>query len=195
MDLASVVAALASVGVRVSGSTPNNNIQEDSSRACPTGLAGPEPSGTHNDPGQHFQLHSHTTIHNRTQLRSPNHSHPHQPHQTAPRPRTSTPHPAASLSLTHKQASNQRQALNRGSNAMYHILASTRDGPGLDGQVDSYGQTSEDFRQWAPQVRANAPPAKAKASRAPSDAPGLWSQYATRHSDATLAGLVSSTLV
>ena len=54
MDLASVVAALASVGVRVSGSTPNNNIQEDSSRACPTGLAGPEPSGTHNDPGQHF---------------------------------------------------------------------------------------------------------------------------------------------
>ena len=52
MDLASVVAALASVGVRVSGSTPNNNIQGDSSRACPTGLAGPEPSGTHNDPGQ-----------------------------------------------------------------------------------------------------------------------------------------------
>ena len=56
MDLASVVAALASVGVRVSGSNPNNNIQGDSSRACPTGLAGPEPSGTHNDPGQHFQL-------------------------------------------------------------------------------------------------------------------------------------------
>ena len=56
MDLASVVAALASVGVRVSGSTPNNNIQGDSSRACPTGLAGPEPSGTHNDPGQHFQV-------------------------------------------------------------------------------------------------------------------------------------------
>ena len=56
MDLASVVAALASIGVRVSGSTPNNNIQEDSSRACPTGLAGPEPSGTHNDPGQHFHL-------------------------------------------------------------------------------------------------------------------------------------------
>ena len=54
MDLASVVAALASVGVRVSGSTPNNNVQEDSSRACPTGLAGPEPSGTINDPGQHF---------------------------------------------------------------------------------------------------------------------------------------------
>ena len=54
MDLASVVAALASVGVRVSGSTPNNNIQGDSSRACPTGLAGPEPSGTHNDPGQHY---------------------------------------------------------------------------------------------------------------------------------------------
>ena len=56
MDLASVVAALASVGVRVSGSTPNNNIQGDSSRACPTGLAGPEPSGTLNDPGQHFHL-------------------------------------------------------------------------------------------------------------------------------------------
>ena len=55
MELASVVAALASVGVRVSGSTPNNNIQGDSSRACPTGLAGPEPSGTHNDQGQHFQ--------------------------------------------------------------------------------------------------------------------------------------------
>ena len=55
MDLASVVAALASVGVRVSGSTPNNNIQGDSPRACPTGLAGPEPSGTLNDPGQHFQ--------------------------------------------------------------------------------------------------------------------------------------------
>ena len=54
MDLASVVAALASVGVRVSGSTPNNNIQGDSSRACPTGLAGPEPSGTLNNPGQHF---------------------------------------------------------------------------------------------------------------------------------------------
>ena len=56
MDLASVVAALASVGVRVSGSTPNNNIQGDSWRACPTGLAGPEPSGTLNDPGQHFQI-------------------------------------------------------------------------------------------------------------------------------------------
>ena len=56
MDLASVVAALASVGVRVSGSNPNNNIQGDSSRACPTGLAGPEPSGTHNDPGQHFHI-------------------------------------------------------------------------------------------------------------------------------------------
>ena len=54
MDLASVVAALASVGVRVSGSNPNNNIQGDSSRACPTGLAGSEPSGTHIDPGQHF---------------------------------------------------------------------------------------------------------------------------------------------
>ena len=59
MDLASVVAALASVGVRVSGSNPNNNIQGDSSRACPTGLAGPEPSGTHNDPGQHFHAHTH----------------------------------------------------------------------------------------------------------------------------------------
>ena len=56
MDLASVVAALASVGVRVSGSTPNNNIQGDSSRACSTGLAGPEPSGTLNDPGQHFHI-------------------------------------------------------------------------------------------------------------------------------------------
>ena len=54
MDLASVVAALASVGVRVSGSTPNSSVQVDSSRACPTGLAGPEPSGTINDPGQHF---------------------------------------------------------------------------------------------------------------------------------------------
>ena len=56
MDLASVVAALASVGVRVSGSTPNSSVQVDSSRACPTGLAGPEPSGTINDPGQHFQV-------------------------------------------------------------------------------------------------------------------------------------------
>ena len=54
MDLASVVAALASVGVRVSRSTPNSNVQGDSSRACPTGLAGPEPSGTINDPGQHL---------------------------------------------------------------------------------------------------------------------------------------------
>ena len=54
MDLASVVPALASVGVRVSGSTPNSSVQVDSSRACPTGLAGPEPSGTINDPGQHF---------------------------------------------------------------------------------------------------------------------------------------------
>ena len=57
MDLASVVAALASVGVRVSGSTPNSSVEVDSSRACPTGLAGPEPSGTINDPGQHFQNH------------------------------------------------------------------------------------------------------------------------------------------
>ena len=62
MDLASVVAALASVGVRVSGSTPNNNIQGDSSRACPTGLAGPEPSGTLNDPGQHFQAYYKRTM-------------------------------------------------------------------------------------------------------------------------------------
>ena len=57
MDLASVVAALASVGVRVSGPTPNSSVQVDSSRACPTGLAGPEPSGTINDPGQHFHTH------------------------------------------------------------------------------------------------------------------------------------------
>ena len=56
MDLAAVVAALASVGVRVSGSAPNSSVQVDSSRACPTGLAGPEPSGTINDPGQHFHL-------------------------------------------------------------------------------------------------------------------------------------------
>ena len=55
MDLASVVAALAAVGVRVSGSAPNSNVQVDSSRACPPGLAGPEPSGTINDLGQHFQ--------------------------------------------------------------------------------------------------------------------------------------------
>ena len=56
MDQASVVAALASVGVRVSGSAPNSSVQVDSSRACPPGLAGPEPSGTINDLGQHFQL-------------------------------------------------------------------------------------------------------------------------------------------
>ena len=56
MDLASVVAALASVGVRVSGSTPNSSVQVDSSRACPPGLAGPEPSGTINDLGQHFHI-------------------------------------------------------------------------------------------------------------------------------------------
>ena len=54
MDLASVVAALASVGVRVSGSAPNSSVQVDSSRACPPRLAGPEPSGTINDLGQHF---------------------------------------------------------------------------------------------------------------------------------------------
>ena len=57
MDLASVVAALASVGVRVSGSAPNSSVQVDSSRACPPGLAGPEPSGTIHDLGQHFHLH------------------------------------------------------------------------------------------------------------------------------------------
>ena len=57
MDLASVVAALASVGVRVSGSAQNSSVQVDSSRACPPGLAGPEPSGTINDLGQHFQIH------------------------------------------------------------------------------------------------------------------------------------------
>ena len=57
MDLASVVAALASVGVRVSGSAPNSSVQVDSSRACPPGLAGPEPSGTINDLGQHFHVH------------------------------------------------------------------------------------------------------------------------------------------
>ena len=55
MDLASVVAALASVGVRVSGSATNSSVQVDSSRACPPGLAGPEPSGTIHDLGQHFQ--------------------------------------------------------------------------------------------------------------------------------------------
>ena len=54
MDLASVVAALASVGVRVSGSAPNSSVQVDSSRAWPPGLAGPEPSGTIHDLGQHF---------------------------------------------------------------------------------------------------------------------------------------------
>ena len=71
MDLASVVAALASVGVRVSGSTPNNNIQGDSSRACPTGLAGPEPSGTHNDPGQHFQTDVHPWMYTNIQGMTP----------------------------------------------------------------------------------------------------------------------------
>ena len=55
MDLASVVAALASVGARVSGSAPNSSVRVDSSRACPPGLAGPEPSGTIHDLGQHFQ--------------------------------------------------------------------------------------------------------------------------------------------
>ena len=58
MDLASVVAALASVGVRVFGSAPNSSVQVDSSRACPPGLAGPEPSGTIHDLGQHFQLYT-----------------------------------------------------------------------------------------------------------------------------------------
>ena len=57
MDLASVVASLASVGVRVSGSAPNSSVQVDSSRACPPGLAGPEPSGTFHDLGQHFHVH------------------------------------------------------------------------------------------------------------------------------------------
>ena len=54
MDLASVVVALASVGVRVSGSAPNSSVQVDSSRACPPGLARPEPSGTIHDLGQQF---------------------------------------------------------------------------------------------------------------------------------------------
>ena len=85
MDLASVVAALASVGVRVSGSTPNNNIQGDSSRACPTGLAGPKPSGTLNDPGQHFQTgrgRGHGG--SRGQTRKPTHARP-PPQPTRPR--------------------------------------------------------------------------------------------------------------
>ena len=56
MDLASVVAALASVGVRVSGSAPNSSVQVDSPRVCPPGLAGPEPSGTIHDLGQHFHF-------------------------------------------------------------------------------------------------------------------------------------------
>ena len=56
MDLASVVAALASVGARVSGSAPNSSVRVDSSRACPPNLAGPEPSGTIHDLGQHFQM-------------------------------------------------------------------------------------------------------------------------------------------
>ena len=49
MDLASVVAALASVGVRVSGSAPNSSVQVDSSRACPPvlpALSPPAPSTT-----------------------------------------------------------------------------------------------------------------------------------------------------
>ena len=54
MDLASVVAALASFAARVSGSAPNSSVRVDSSRACPPGLAGPEPSGTIHDLGQHF---------------------------------------------------------------------------------------------------------------------------------------------
>ena len=56
MDLASVVAALASVGARVSSSAPNSSVRVNSSRACPPGLAGPEPSGTIHDLGQHFQI-------------------------------------------------------------------------------------------------------------------------------------------
>ena len=62
MDLASVVAALASVGVRVSGSAPNSSVQVDSSRACPPGLAGPEPSGTIHDLGQHFHSSTRTKL-------------------------------------------------------------------------------------------------------------------------------------
>ena len=33
---------------------PNSSVQVDSSRACPPGLASPEPSGTIHDLGQHF---------------------------------------------------------------------------------------------------------------------------------------------
>ena len=62
MDLASVVAALASVGARVSGSAPNSSVRVDSSRACPPRLAGPEPSGTIHDLGQHFQHGTQTLV-------------------------------------------------------------------------------------------------------------------------------------
>ena len=69
MDLASVVAALASVGVRVSGSAPNSSVQVDSSRACPPGLAGPEPSGTLNDLGQYFHIGNKVAVqHVKTQM-------------------------------------------------------------------------------------------------------------------------------
>ena len=71
MDLASVVAALASVGVRVSGSAPNSSVQVDSSRACPPGLAGPEPSGTINDLGQHFQVKYSNSAHTTEQVNNP----------------------------------------------------------------------------------------------------------------------------
>ena len=86
MDLASVVAALASVGVRVSGSAPNSSVQVDSSRACPPGLAGPEPSGTIHDLGQHF----HATRASPSELRGTGHLEPlvpqfaGHPHETAP---------------------------------------------------------------------------------------------------------------
>ena len=101
MDLASVVAALASIGVRVSGSTPNSSVQGDSSRACPTGLASPEPSGTINDPGQHFHVHpsqeGRATSRARTQRRTP--QHPSQDRRGAAETRveahTPTPHTPA----------------------------------------------------------------------------------------------------
>ena len=70
MDLASVVAALASVGVRVSGSAPNSSVQVDSSRACLPGLAGPEPSGTIHELGQHFQVPAHVLA----ELEAPGHA-------------------------------------------------------------------------------------------------------------------------
>ena len=78
MDLASVVAALASVGVRVAGSAPNSSVQVDSSRACPPGLAGPEPSGTFNDLGQHF----HPPNPQQPPHHDPHHQPPHWPNPT-----------------------------------------------------------------------------------------------------------------